>query len=120
MQLGDTFLFNVNKSHLWIVASDPSRYGGCFVFVNLTSDSFRAGTECSLIPGDHPWIAKQTWVNFGDAREVTPKEEATMQTLIASNFMISHAPMGATQLEKIRVAALVSRAIPKKLKKYFE
>jgi hypothetical protein len=117
MQAGDTFL--LGGGHLWIVLSDPSAHAGCFVFANLTSDYLRAGTHCELNSGDHPWVKKKCYVNFGDAYEVTPVEEARMAAFITSGAITRHVPLGPAILQKIVAAAKTSKALPKILKKYF-
>lgn len=119
MQLGDTFLFNVGKAHLWIVVSDPFKHAGSFIIVNLTTDSRRAGTDCELNTEDHPWIREKCWVNFGDAEEVTPAEEAKLLTFMASGTINKNHPMNAAVLAKITVIAKATKALKIKYRKYF-
>lgn len=117
MQAGDTFI--IANAHLWMVLSDPSSHGGCFVFANLTTDSRRAGTDCELNCGDHPWVTRKCYVNFGDAYEVTPEHEARMAVFIASNGIVRHLPLEPAILQRIVAAAKVSKALAKNLQKYF-
>ena len=84
VQLGDTFLLG-QASHLWVVISDPKKHAGEFVLVNITTDAFRAGKDCELNVGDHQWIRHKSYVNFGDARKVTPQEEANFRRQMGEN-----------------------------------
>lgn len=118
MQYGDTFVMGVG-GHLWIVISDPAKHNGNFVIANLTTDESRAGNECELNKGDHKWIACKCFVNFGDAREVTPAEEAKMTALIAAERIIPHLPVSALILRKITASAQASKSLKTGLKKYF-
>jgi len=117
MQLGDTFI--LASGHLWMVLSDPSAHAGSFVFANLTSDARRAGTDCELNCGDHPWVTKKCYVNFGDAKEVTPLHEAAMVPFIATKIITKHFPLEPAVLHRIVAAAKVSKALAQNLKKYF-
>jgi hypothetical protein len=117
MQAGDTFL--LGGGHLWMVLTDPPLHAGFFVFANLTSDSLRAGTHCELNFGDHPWVKKKCYVNFGDAYEVTPANEVIMTSFIESGAITRHVPLAQTVLSRIIAAAKTSTALPKNLKKYF-
>jgi len=115
MTIGDTFLID----HLWVVISDPAKNGGKFVIVNLTTDKIRAGEECALSPGDHPWIIKKSYVSFGDAREVGPKEEAELTKHITSGKIKRHFPMGHSVLRRITATAGRSKALPTILRCHF-
>ena len=111
MQLGDTFILG-QGGHLWIVISDPGKHAGKFIIVNLTTDVFRAGKDCELNPGDHQWITAKSYVNFGDAREVSPKEEAKIVAYMAAGTIKKHFPMNSVILQKIVAAGKQSKALP--------
>jgi hypothetical protein len=115
MQLGDTFVIR----HLWIVISDPAKHSDKFIIVNLTSDKNRAGTDCELNVGDHEWITKKTYVSFGDAREVGPKEEVKLIENMAAGTIMKNFPMKPTVLRKIISAARASKALPTAFRCYF-
>jgi hypothetical protein len=118
MNLGDTFLLG-QGSHLYIVISDPAKHDDHFIIVNLTTDDFRAGKECVLNRGDHQWCTKPySYVTFGDARVVNPKEEALMNKHLASGAMRRHFPMKSSILQKIIAAAKASKAMPEEFKAY--
>ena len=68
--LGDTFVFTVKKSHLWVVITAPAGTNGDFVMVNMTSDYGTGEGACVLDPADHPsFIVHQTEMRYKDARE---------------------------------------------------
>ena len=117
IQISDTLIF-APDGHLWVVISDSTKHAGHSIIVNITSDVFRAGKECELNIGDHQWIKKKSYVSFGDARKVTPKEEATIIKLISSGAIKRHFPMKSSVLQKIIAAAKSSKAMPQELKAY--
>jgi hypothetical protein len=110
VQIGDTFLFG-QGSHLWVVISDPAKNNGEYVIVNLTTDVFRAGKECQLDVGDHQWVRQTSYVSYGDARKVTPKENARIQSLVSQGQVRQHFPMKQATLQKIISQAKTSNAI---------
>ncbi len=71
MRAGETVLMSapgVAVPHLWILITDPSKDTNLGVFVSVTS--LRGGKDQTVIlrRGDHPYIAKDSVVYFGDAR----------------------------------------------------
>ena len=110
LQLGDTLIF-APGGHLWIVISDASKHAGTCIIVNLTTDLFRAGRDCELKRGDHPWITEQSYVSYGDARMVSPKEDAQIIALMANGTITRHHHMCTPIIEKIIAAARSSKAI---------
>jgi len=86
MKLGDAFRMGVPPKfklpHLFFVISDPAQHGGTFVAVNITHDYIRAGSDCVLQIGDHPWISGESYVTFRDALEITPSQASGLHSLI--------------------------------------
>jgi hypothetical protein len=121
MNLGDAFLMSVppnfHLDHLFFVISDPQKHGGTFIIVNLTGDAFRAGRECILVGGDHPWIRKQSFVAFADALEITPEHSQMLDALTGTRVTLQPCLKPET-LAKIIEAAKKSKAIPLVFKKY--
>ncbi|MFZ0914467.1 MAG: hypothetical protein WBQ76_17420 [Candidatus Korobacteraceae bacterium] len=117
LQLGDTFILG-SGGHLWVAISDPSKHNGHSIIVNITTDSFRAGTECDLDPGDHKWVKHKSYVSFRDAQKVGPKEDARIAKLIKDGVITTHYPMAQAVLKKIIAAAKISKSLPEGFKNY--
>jgi hypothetical protein len=117
IQIGDTYYWG-EGGHLWVVISDPSKHCGEFVAVNLTKDEFRAGKDCELHVGDHKWISHKTYVNFGDAMKLGPKEESNLQKQMALKTIKTHSPMSQEVLTKIVAKGKTSKALADELKAY--
>jgi len=108
--IGDSFVIG-QGGHLWVVISDPSLHNGEYIIANLTTDEFRAGKECELNVGDHPWITEKCFVSFGDARKVTRAEDAKIAANMATRAIRKQYPMSGAVLQKIVTAAKQSKAI---------
>jgi hypothetical protein len=121
MKLGDAFLMSVppnfDREHLFFVISDPSKNEGTFLIANITGDEFRAGKECVLVKGDHPWITKESFVTFTDAMEITPEHAQKIDALMGTTIK-AQPPLKAEVLAKIIEAAKKSKAIAIDFKKY--
>jgi hypothetical protein len=116
-QRGDSFVLG-QGGHLWIVISDPAKHNGEYIIVNLTTDEFRAGKECELNLGDHQWITQKCFVSFGDARKVTPTEDAQIAANMATKAIRKQFPVSATLLQKIITAGKASKALAPAYKAY--
>lgn len=106
-----------DRPHLWIVISDPRKHGGVFLVVNATTSEFRAGRECVLLPTDHEWIKKESFVSFGDALKITPDKKQEIAALIGKSIFLQ-GPMRKAALSRIVEAAKKSKALPESFKKY--
>ena len=67
MEAGDTFIRGDRDKHLWVVLSDPKLDPEKVLLVNLTSLDCLKERVCILKVGDHPWVAHDTCVNYGDS-----------------------------------------------------
>lgn len=117
IQFGDTYYWK-DGGHLWVVISDPTIHCGEFVAVNLTTDEFRAGKDCELNVGDHKWITKKTYVCFGAAMKLGPREEANLLKQIAIGTIKTHSPMSPVVLAKIIAKGKTTKALAAYLKAY--
>jgi hypothetical protein len=121
MKLGDAFLMrvppNFDREHLFFVISDPIKNNGTFIIANITGDEFRAGRECVLVKGDHPWIVKESFVTFTDALEITPAHAQKIDALMGTTIKPQPC-LKPEMLAKIVEAAKKSKAIAVDLKKY--
>lgn len=117
MQIGDTFYWK-DGGHLWVVICDPEPTSGEVIAVNITRDVFRAGRECELTVGDHKWIKEKSYVSFGDAMKLGPKEMLNLEKQIAGGAIGKHFPMKASVLQRIISAAKASKAFAPDLAQY--
>jgi translation initiation factor IF-2 len=115
--VGDSFVIG-KGGHLWIVISDPAKHNGDYIIVNLTTDEFRAGKECELNPGDHEWITEKCFVSFGDARKVTPAEDAKIAAHMATKAIRKQFPVKTTLLQRIISVGKASKALAPEYKSH--
>ena len=104
MQIGDTFIWKPDTSpdeHLYIVMTDPSKNDGKFVVFNLTK-SAHAPKSFILKIGDHPYISKDSDVNFGDGM-ITDVGRVTYE-VVCRNARHYDTPMNPSIVEKIAQA----------------
>jgi hypothetical protein len=102
---------------LFFVISDPQAHGGTFLIANITGDQFRAGEECTLAKGEHPWIKKECFVAFADALKITPAQCQMIEALVGTRVRLQPS-LSPETLAKIVSAAKQSKAIPVGFKKY--
>jgi hypothetical protein len=115
--IGDTFVWCPYGTidHLWIVISDSAKHNGKCVVINLTESS-HGEHSFTLTPGQHPYIYKDSDVNFGDA---FPTSEEQLQKEVALGSAMPHAPMDRKIVAEIIVRArLPHPAFPPHLLKY--
>jgi hypothetical protein len=84
------------------VISDAGLYDDQCVVINLT-DSSHGEKSFTLRPGDHPYIHKDSDVNFGDAFLTT---EAHLKAEVACGSAKPHAPMNPKIVSEIIKRAL--------------
>jgi hypothetical protein len=101
--------------HLFFVISDPSKNGGVYHIVNITTDYIRAGKDCVLNSGDHDWITKQSYVSFRDAREITLQLD--LDSLIGG-LVAMKTPLRTEVLEKIVGVAKKTRGYRNEFKRF--
>lgn len=119
MKLGDAFTMAVppryDTPHLFFVISDPSKNGGLYHIVNITTDYIRAGAECVLDTGEHEWITCKSYLAFRDAREIGL--HLNLDSLVGTLVKMQK-PLRADVLAKIVSAARTSRGIPTGFKRF--
>jgi len=123
MQKGDVFLMGNPRGrtkHPWIIISDLNKHGGSGVIVNLTTDKNRSGADCCLNVGDHPWIAEESWVCFGDAILLPPTAWQKISQGIASRIIVPQPALPAAHIQKIVAAARVSKSFPSVYLKFLD
>jgi hypothetical protein len=119
MKLGDAFTMAVpprfDTPHLFFVISDPAKFGGVYHIINITKDYIRAGRDCVLNVGDHPWILGPSYVSFRDAREITAALD--LDSLVGK-LVIMQAPLRPEILARIVAVAKTTRGYRNEFKQF--
>ena len=107
MNAGETFHAQApgsTRPHLYVAVTDPDPEGN-FVIANITSQSESKDQSCVLDVGDHPFIRKQSVVNYAEAR-ITNQDAVSAG---ARRGVIQYdAPVTPEALAKIQAGALAS------------
>lgn len=107
MKAGATFHFD---NHLWMVISDPDQDAEKVLIVNFTTWRPRCDPACIVNPGEHPFINRQTCVNYGDALLFSVGQLAE---LVREGQIVPYPhPLSAELLAKIRQRAGESEELP--------
>ncbi len=117
MVVGDTLVWcpeNNNNPHLWIIISDPSKHSGNCVVINLTSSN-NGPNAYILKVGDHPYIYKDSDVNFGDAFLTNIKD---INAAISSNSATQNQQMNLQIISEIINRAHTHQAFQPILRRY--
>ena len=113
--LGDTFRFDLEGAHLWIVITTPEGADGRFIMVNITTLRPNApDTSCVLQVGDHPFIVRDSIAFYHDAREWWTTSDHGYDHLFAKGDLIPQAPMIPAVLRRIQDGALASHFFKRK------
>lgn len=112
MRLGETVLMpvpGVAVPHLWILITEPSAETHLGVFVSVTA--LRGGKDQTVVlrPGDHPYIAKDSVVYYGDARLL---DTTRIDADLAAGTVQSQEPCSARLLRLLQDGALASPYTP--------
>ena len=69
MDAGETLFFS-HSEHLWVVISDPVQDKERVLLVNFSSvkEGVPLDSACVLLPGEHPYISKDTFVYYRHAQ----------------------------------------------------
>lgn len=116
MYLGATYVWrpaDTPKEHLYVVITDPKKAGDWFLMVNLT-ESVHGPASFIMRIGDHPYITKDSDVNFGDHIET---DSPTLDREIQCYSAIQHVDMDLTWVEKIARRAMTHSAISPNVRK---
>ena len=101
-----TFLGSLSGSgsHLWLVLTDPDDVGHVIAVMAVSSKSHTDKT-LSLVVGDHPWIRRETNIDYGAARSFP------VAKLLAANErgqLTLEADMSPDLLERVQQGLLAS------------
>ncbi len=123
IRAGDTFvghpaqpLGTAISAHLWIVVHvytpelDTTEFA---VLVNVTSWLPSGDQSCVVVPGDHAFIAHQSYVYYQRAMEVAVTD---LMPLLQQQKLYPHGPASASLLTRVRRGLHASKFTPKRLK----
>ncbi len=115
---GETFLWrgNAYKEHLYIVLNSAATCAGKVALVNLT-ESKGGPMAMVLKTGDHPYIYKNSDVNFGDSFVA---DEVLIVEQMAAQLAFPNAPMDLALVERIARTALKHPAVERCVKRLLE
>lgn len=115
--IGDTYRsrsphYETKHLHI-IIAIDEENHKA--IVVNVTSRKGDSDLSCVLTIGDHPFIVRESVINYKDALfpQISLIEEA-----FKKNIFIPDSPIPPILLERIHKGALNSEYLPEGLKQY--
>ena len=117
---GDTFINDSASGplpHLWIVISDTQQSVDKIVIVNITTWRKGGDESCLLYQGDHPFINRQTYVNYQDAKIVKLER---LDELEGNGSITRRESLSSNILAKIREGAMTSDLTIIKIQKILE
>jgi hypothetical protein len=121
---GDTFLAqpsSSSKPHLYVVISSPENNEGKVIHVNLTGKKEWSDCSCVLQPGDHPFVSKETVVNYASATMCLAVHiDQAMGPTFYPRALFPNAPVSDEVLERIQLGALHSPYFPSGFKPVIE
>lgn len=117
LSAGSTFLLRIRigwVDHLWILLADRD-VDGKALMVNITSAKPHSDRTTVLQVGDHPFITRESVVNYGDAvlTDILHLEKA-----ITSGLGTQREDVSAELLERLRSGLLASPRTKNSLKDY--
>ena len=107
MNAGDTLHIanpGSTQKHLYVALTDPDS-GGRLVIANVTSQGHGKDQSCVLNVGDHPFIKRESVINYADA--LIPRE-ADLREAVQTGIAQSDAAVSPRVLAKIQAGALAS------------
>lgn len=107
MKAGDTFHAQApssTKQHLYIVLTDPDA-NGKVVVANVTSQADGKDQSCVLQPNDHPFVTKESVINYADA---ILSDEALIITATRRRLFQTDVPVAPQVLGRVQQGALNS------------
>lgn len=117
MKAGDTFRFSerVKDDHLWMIISEPDRNPDApLVIVSFTTFRLSNDPSCIVLPGDHPFLTRETCVYYRGARFA---QRGTFDRCVACGDIIPEDPLSPEILARVREGAARSPYIREGIRK---
>lgn len=108
-----------DRKHLFVLLTDPQPPDQSTLLVGVASvyDSIPHDPTCYLYPGDHPFIRRQSYINYARARiEPAPK----LVEGVKQGLLIPQGTLDATIFARVCKGLLESSRTTPKIKKFFE
>ncbi len=111
-------LHDPDRKHLFIVLSDPVTDEQVVLLVSISSVKPNRWNDeaCLLYRGDHPFIKKESFVDYSSAR-IEPATKLTKA--IDQGVFIPREPISEVVFERICAGVMASRRTPKDIKRFF-
>ena len=104
--------------HLFVLLNDPATHERQVVIVNLSS--LKKGRPfdpaCQLYPQDHPFVTRDSYVNYGFARVVAASQRVAA---VRQGRLVPMEDMDAAVVDRICHGLLASRHTPLKVKAFY-
>jgi hypothetical protein len=108
---GDTFLLanaEINN-HFFIIISDPSLDPDRIVMANFTSWDRLKDKTCMVLPGEHPFVTRQSCIYYGHDKLLTV---AIYDLFLSRCLLTPQEPVSKGLLDRILAGAATSRDLP--------
>ena len=116
IEIGQTYLNKRTdevRQHLWLVLSDPHQDPERVVIANISTDRGKnSGPDCILLPGEHPFVTRQSEIRCAEARitSVAKLDELVQKKLVEQKDDMSAALLAKAQ-RALRASSLVANGI---------
>lgn len=107
-----------DRKHLFIVLSDPvtDEYVVLLVSISSVKENRWNDPSCLLYPGEHPFITKNSFVDYSSAR-IEPADKLLRG--VQSGQLIAQSPVSQEIFERICAGVMASRRTPRHIKRFF-
>lgn len=107
-----------DRKHLFIVLSDPvtDEYVVLLVSISSVKPNRWNDQSCLLFPGDHPFITKDSFVDYSTARI---EEADKLLRGVKAGKLVPHSPVDQSVFDRICAGVMASRRTPRNIKRFF-
>lgn len=111
-------LHDPDRKHLFIVISGPVNDEQLVLLVSISSvkPNLWNDQSCLLFPGDHPFIKRDSFVDYSSSR-IEPAEK--LAKAVDQGIFVPREPVSQDLFDRICAGVLASRRTPKDIKRFF-